>query len=269
MKRGNHPMNNSLRIGINCKICGKLKKIDLCLYLKGQKTCSMECRNIAKKKYPLKAICKNCGEQFKPNPCKNLVFCNRACYAEYTKRQAKRMFVCKCCGKEVKVNRHKDYYDYRSGKKEVRKYCSKNCADVGKTKPRENRICLNCDNEFEVLPMPSREKQDLLCSKKCIYEYYRGKRHPNWLGGISFEPYGIEFNNKLKMFIREQYDYTCQECGVKENGKNHVCHHVDYNKQNNQRDNLIILCRSCHMKTNFNRKYWQSYFTKNFQELNC
>lgn len=133
---GIHPTNNQLRIGINCKVCGKLKKIGLCLYLSGQKTCSMECRNIAKKKYPLKAICKNCGNEFKPDPCNNLVFCNRACYAEYKKKQAERMFICNYCGKEMKIvgrRSHGKYYRYYNGKKEVRKYCSNNCVNMDKT----------------------------------------------------------------------------------------------------------------------------------------
>ena len=38
------------------------------------------------------------------------------------------------------------------------------------------------------------------------------------------------------------------------------CHHIDYNKKNCSLNNLITLCRSCHMKTNTNRNYWINYF---------
>jgi len=87
-----------------------------------------------------------------------------------------------------------------------------------------------------------------------------GDKSPRWMGGISFEPYGIEFNEKLKAFIRERDNYCCQECGIKENGKAHDCHHIDYNKKNNEDWNFVTLCRSCHLKTNTNRDYWKNYF---------
>ena len=89
-----------------------------------------------------------------------------------------------------------------------------------------------------------------------------GDKHPNWQGGKSFEPYGIAFNNKLKEQIRKRDNYTCQECHQtqKELGYKLPVHHIDYNKKNNQEDNLISLCRSCHAQTNFNRKDWMHYF---------
>lgn len=40
-------------------------------------------------------------------------------------------------------------------------------------------------------------------------------------------------------------------------------HHIDYNKLNCNPNNLITLCKSCHMKTNFNREYWLDYFNLN------
>ena len=89
-----------------------------------------------------------------------------------------------------------------------------------------------------------------------------GVNSSNWKGGLSFEPYGIEFNKKLKRQVRERDNFTCQMtgCNKKENGRDHDVHHVDYNKKNNNEDNLITLCMNCHMKTNGNRKYWTFYF---------
>ena len=40
--------------------------------------------------------------------------------------------------------------------------------------------------------------------------------------------------------------------------------HIDYNKLNCNPNNLISLCRKCHMKTNSNRDYWINYF-KNYE----
>lgn len=43
-------------------------------------------------------------------------------------------------------------------------------------------------------------------------ELKKGKQHPNWKGGLSFEPYSPEFNNQLKEEIRQRDSYRCQEC---------------------------------------------------------
>ena len=90
----------------------------------------------------------------------------------------------------------------------------------------------------------------------------RGDLSPAWLGGISFEPYGIEFNNNLKEKIRGRDNFTCQECGKTQEELNRKLgiHHVDYNKKNNNPLNLISLCVHCHIKTNSNREHWKRYF---------
>ena len=103
-------------------------------------------------------------------------------------------------------------------------------------------------------------------------DYIKRSKNPNWLGGISFEPYGIEFDTKLKEQIRKRDNYRCQECFRHQNelftkNKNrkivnqklHI-HHIDFNKQNNNPNNLISLCRSCHAQTQFNRESWTNYF---------
>ena len=88
------------------------------------------------------------------------------------------------------------------------------------------------------------------------------EKHPVWQGGKSFEPYGLEFNNKLKEFIRERDNFTCQECRhtQKQLGYKLPVHHRDYNKQNNNPNNLISLCHSCHAQTNYDRQDWINYF---------
>ncbi len=100
--------------------------------------------------------------------------------------------------------------------------------------------------------------------RKYMSEINRGEKHANWLGGISFEPYGIEFNEKLKELIRERDNYICQikECATLQNGRKHPVHHRDYDKRNNKPKNLITLCHPCHSKTNYNRDYWQDYFQR-------
>ncbi len=94
---------------------------------------------------------------------------------------------------------------------------------------------------------------------------FGGKNHPNWQGGKSFESYGLEFNEDLKEVIRNRDRRKCVVCEKieLENKKKLSVHHIDYNKRNNNPNNLISLCRSCHVKTNYNREYWISYFQTN------
>ena len=94
--------------------------------------------------------------------------------------------------------------------------------------------------------------------------YARRERSHFWRGGLSFEPYGLEFNESLREVIRNRDRRKCQMCEKSEleNNKKLDIHHMDYNKQNNNPNNLISLCRNCHTKTSFNRKYWVDYFNK-------
>lgn len=85
-----------------------------------------------------------------------------------------------------------------------------------------------------------------------------GKNSHLWNGGISSRPYGKAFNNKLRREIRERDNYTCQLCNKR--GKD--VHHIDYSKKNNRPSNLCVLCKSCNVKVNTNRKFWTRYFRK-------
>lgn len=93
-------------------------------------------------------------------------------------------------------------------------------------------------------------------------EKYIGVFASNWCGGVSFELYGLDFNKELKQFILERDNYTCQcpDCEYKSTKLD--VHHIDYDKKNNNPENLIALCKSCHMKTNGKniRQYWTKFY---------
>jgi 5-methylcytosine-specific restriction endonuclease McrA len=92
--------------------------------------------------------------------------------------------------------------------------------------------------------------------KNKLREGQKGDKGSNWKGGISFELYGLEWTKLLKHSIRTRDCFTCKICG--KNGW--IVHHIDYNKKNNNPDNLVTLCGSCHSKTNYKREYWKQYF---------
>lgn len=133
-------------------------------------------------------------------------------------------------------------------------------------------VCPNCRKER--WQMQSHIKRSPLCrecSLKLMGLNRRGENAPTWKGGLSFLPYPPEFNVPLKEQIRIRDNYTCQLCGKQENGIKLSIHHIDYNKNNLDPNNLICLCSArkgkqfhdtcCHTKTNNNRPYWTEYFT--------
>lgn len=85
-----------------------------------------------------------------------------------------------------------------------------------------------------------------------------GSKNANWKGGLSFQPYTVDWTETLKRSIRERDNYICKVCN--QYGKD--IHHIDYDKKNCDPRNLATLCKICHCKTNSKREYWQEYFNK-------
>lgn len=105
-------------------------------------------------------------------------------------------------------------------------------------------------------------------TKKKISEANKGKsknnleKNSNWKGGLSFEPYGLDFNMKFKRAIRKRDNQICMLCGIhKEKLKRALCvHHINYDKLLSIKENCLSLCVGCHTKTNFKRKHWITFF---------
>jgi HNH endonuclease len=74
-----------------------------------------------------------------------------------------------------------------------------------------------------------------------------GDRNPAWRGGAG-NRYPKEFNQSLRNFVKSRDNHVCQICGkdVYHSKLGHV-HHIDGNRDHNIPDNLILICRSCHM----------------------
>jgi len=92
------------------------------------------------------------------------------------------------------------------------------------------------------------------------------EKNPSWRGGISFEPYSTDWTETLKRAIRERDNYICQLCGktqieeLEKIEQKLTVHHIDYDKQNSNLNNLITLCASCNGKVNRDRDYWTEFF---------
>lgn len=89
-----------------------------------------------------------------------------------------------------------------------------------------------------------------------------GEKSGRWLGGISFLPYPVIFDRKLKAKIRERDENVCQNpsCNGRFAGRTLDVHHIDYNKNNCCDENLISLCRICHTASSTNREEWKTFY---------
>ncbi len=145
---------------------------------------------------------------------------------------------------------------------------SKHC-NVGKNNPnhkhgryiRKHFKCIECGGKISKNPNAER------CWTCWIKWLQIPENNNNWHGGLSFEDYSFSWNEELKESIRKRDNYTCQLCHKK--GKD--VHHVDYDKNNCNKENLITLCIGCNSKANYNRDYWYAYFNyliSNKEEVN-
>lgn len=174
---------------------------------------------------------------------------------------------CLICKKDFKVI---------PARKDMAKYCSQVCLNKSNRKYKhteEAKIKISKAQIGKTIDTKIRKKMSKAGFLKWQNEEYRnkftGKNHFNWQNGKSFEPYGLEFNNNLKKTIRNRDEQKCQICGKTklENNEELSIHHIDYDKRNNNLNNLISLCRDCHIRTNYKRKYWTKFFRKDYGQL--
>lgn len=127
-------------------------------------------------------------------------------------------------------------------------------SNIGKHYPsNESRIKMS---------MAKLGKHNSIEHNKNISKVTKLDKNPAWKGGKSFEQYGLKFNKEFKEKIRKRDNFRCQQCfrGQDELRRKLCIHHIDFNKKNNNENNLISLCDNCHSQTNFNRDNWINYF---------
>ena len=188
-------------------------------------------------------------------------FCSRQCKAEWQSRQQRpkgqprRVTVhCQSCGKPFLVKPHA---------KATRRFCSIECtAEWRKTLTDSDNynykggkvdfVCGHCGKVFSAY-LSAKTQSQTFCSQECYHSHNRSERCYQWRGGVSFLPYPSIWTRAFRNSIRERDAHRCAICG----GPAKHVHHIDSDKTNCDRVNLITLCSHCHPKTQHNREYWE------------
>lgn len=128
---------------------------------------------------------------------------------------------CKVCKKKFEVK------EYRL---KTAKYCSKKCYDIRNGHPIKYN-CLKCGKEFYYPPNRPRR----FCSHACANRMrHVDKTEPN-------KP-----NNFRRFWQRRGIINECEKCGYNEVKEILGLHHIDENRNNNKRENLLVVCPNCH-----------------------
>jgi hypothetical protein len=213
--------------------------------------------------------CKDCGRKVSRKEYIRCNDCNKKHKAIHKKEHK-----CLTCGKQLKnfyakhCHKHsvagKNNPNYKHGK------CIENFCKCGKKIRAESIRCLKCNGKENSKKLKGRKftkehrkKLSLAFRNKIVSLQTRIKLSLSHGGtGIPYEKrqYSLDFYIVRKDILKRD-NYICQKCAKKGN----TVHHIDYNKDNNDKSNLITLCNRCNLQVNFNKDNWIKFFREKIQ----
>lgn len=224
------------------------------------------------RKSPHTINCQNCNRPFHHDPNNPRTTCCNDCATQLRikrltgrkrpgiggpERKSARFLVCCVCGKEFFVT--------PTQASRIKKTCSKECRGkymkAIKSLHKVRIVCQRCGEPFDA-PACHAKRNRRFCSDACRMAWFneysaqeqRGRDNPNWRGGGSLEYYGPTWPQAKRSALKRDGS-SCVICGKtsKELGYKPVVHHVvpfkwfDSYEEANLLENLMCLCRGCHM----------------------
>jgi endogenous inhibitor of DNA gyrase (YacG/DUF329 family) len=257
---------------VKCKICKKEFEsyASLGCHLKKHKITAKEYYDKYLKKDKNEGICPVCGKEtnFYSINKGYAKFCSKRCankgennfmYGKHHSEESKKKMSDVKKGKHPSEETRKKLSDAQKGKhhsEETNKKISD--ANKGKNNPNyrkhhseKTKKKISESNKGERNPFYGKHHTEE--TKKKLSDANKSENHPNYKGGISLkefkDAYGLEPEKwkKIAQQIRIRDKFICQCCGKK--GATDVHHIIPRRiKIDNDPDNLITLCRSCHRK---------------------
>jgi 5-methylcytosine-specific restriction endonuclease McrA len=193
----------------------------------------------------------------------------------------------KYCSNNCKKTNGKKYIkEYNSKRKKymkeyLKKYREIHKIEINKSRYSKNNHCIGIEsnscnklisNDAIICRSCSCKQRYKLPENNPMYGI-KGKDSPGYIHGRGYEPYNVKFTEELKDQIRKRDNYECQNCGMTEEehliviGQVLHIHHIDYNKENCEENNLITTCKSCNLRANANRDYWKSFYNNKIKEV--
>ena len=126
-----------------------------------------------------------------------------------------------------------------------RKFCSYPCRFAFRRFERRAFNCKRCGKEVvRALTARNRRSRSVFCSRKCAAVLNRGSVQLR-SGNIGSD------NKRAKVVLLSEGITACQRCGYNTFPEILELHHVDRNRNNRRRENLLILCPNCHTLDHF------------------
>lgn len=227
----------------------------------------------AKHSFDKTIICEYCGEEKEfpdrnPTELEDKKYCSRECTqnAIAERRKSRVTLECEKCGSE---------FEEVKSREDRAKYCSEDCrieafTEVGLEKGEETRFDEGHEPWNKGLSIEKSEKIQEIARKTQEAQlginhnpgvgFQPGEEHRNWKDEYTYtkkrgENWGPQ---RLKALNRD--DHTCQKCDKTKSELDLPLdvHHIkpyrefESDKRANRVENLISLCRSCHMKVESN-----------------
>jgi hypothetical protein len=258
---------------IPCKVCGK--EFQNRQGKRAAKYCSLRCRSDDRIKRITKP-CEYCGVPVTktPSKIKGHMFCGRVCRTKFfwsnPEIRAKMIDGIRA-SPSLHTEARKQQLDEARKQRKFRFWKRKRQPNKGSFRKGGNTknahprwveptqlICHNCGVQFERKPWQLRHSgvKGLFCSFKCkcTYDHTQrtGEKSPLWRGGE--KTYRGRGWLQARQQVVDEQEGKCAQCSVYV-GQSLPIHHIrpfrEFSSaaEANQRDNLIGLCSSCHMKT--------------------
>lgn len=146
------------------------------------------------------------------------------------------------------------------------------CKEIKKIKRKELKLKHHfCNRECNALFLKTFFKEENNPFYGCTHTLNNRKIMSLAKGGTGIpgetKGYNEQWNKYLKEKIRNRDNYKCRNCDLSQENSiklyNRVLdvHHIDYDKKNCNKSNLISTCISCNSTANSNRDYWFAYYT--------